>query len=85
MAQDDKGQGPIRRCVICGARLPKRDMTRYVCPGGGQEPTPDPTQTMPGRGFYCCPAPTCIRQLGKYKGWRKKCQGEKRGRKQASG
>ncbi|MCK9239169.1 MAG: DUF448 domain-containing protein [Desulfocurvus sp.] len=56
-------------------------MTRYVCPGGGGgQPVPDPEQSLPGRGFYCCRAPQCERDFGKYKGWRKKCQGEQRGR-----
>ncbi|WP_291495864.1 YlxR family protein [Desulfocurvus sp.] len=81
MTREDTGQGPIRRCVICGARLPKGAMTRYVCPGGGGgQPVPDPEQSLPGRGFYCCRAPQCERDFGKYKGWRKKCQGEQRGR-----
>ncbi|WP_462327040.1 YlxR family protein [Desulfobaculum sp.] len=73
---------PVRRCVICGRRLPKHELTRYVRSDGD---TPallrDETGTLPGRGYYLCSDADCGKRFPKYKGWRKKSQGVKHGRK----
>ncbi len=56
---------PLRSCASCGARFPKRDLTRIVrTPGGSVEL--DPTGTAAGRGTYLCSSEQCWAQgLGK--------------------
>ena len=74
---------PIRTCVICRGRSPKRDLDRHVCPppGGataGTRPAglvPDPGQRLPGRGFYVCANQDCKTAFDRYQGWRTKCKG----------
>ncbi|UIJ39442.1 YlxR family protein [Desulfobaculum bizertense] len=72
---------PLRKCIICGRRFPKPELTRYVCSGGD---TPqlirDDKGTLPGRGFYVCFDEECGKRFPKYKGWRRKCQGGKHGK-----
>lgn len=66
---DDKAKHvPIRMCVICRKRLPKREMTRYACPGGAGESVLDEAQRLPGRGFYLCSDEACGERFARYKG-----------------
>ena len=52
---------PLRRCIGCGTRLPKRELNRIVrVPGGSVEV--DPTGKMAGRGAYLCSRPECWEQ-----------------------
>ncbi|WP_167940081.1 YlxR family protein [Desulfobaculum xiamenense] len=72
---------PVRRCVICGRRFPKRELQRFVCTGGDEpQLVRDEKGTMPGRGFYLCSDEDCGKRFPKYKGWRRKGQGVKHGR-----
>lgn len=49
---------PIRQCLACRARRPKRELLRIVM--GESGPTIDPTGRKPGRGAYVCPdRPEC--------------------------
>ena len=55
---------PIRMCVACRQRFPKRELERFVCPENVQEletdgPVPDPDKTKPGRGYYVCVQARC--------------------------
>ncbi len=79
---------PVRMCVICRERHPKRELARYVCPrsGRGGAPLgesgsdgliPDPDQVLPGRGFYICGKADCRMKFEKAQvGLKKKCKGE---------
>ncbi|RIH82301.1 hypothetical protein Mlute_02537 [Meiothermus luteus] len=44
---------PIRQCVACRTRRPKRELLRIVLGEAG--PVIDPTGRRPGRGAYVCP------------------------------
>jgi hypothetical protein len=44
--------GPTRMCRVCRKRLPKAQLTRWVRGAGAA--VRDPTQTLPGRGYYTC-------------------------------
>lgn len=49
---------PLRMCVACRARRPKRELLRIVLTQGG--PVIDPSGKKPGRGAYICPdSPGC--------------------------
>lgn len=49
---------PIRQCIACRERRPKRELLRIVMTEGG--PVLDPTGRRPGRGAYVCPdRPEC--------------------------
>jgi predicted RNA-binding protein YlxR (DUF448 family) len=49
---------PIRQCIACRERRPKRELLRIVMTEGG--PVLDPTGRKPGRGAYVCPdRPEC--------------------------
>lgn len=55
---------PLRMCVVCRKRFPKKELTRYVCPTDVREletngPVPDPEKIKSGRGFYVCDAAHC--------------------------
>jgi predicted RNA-binding protein YlxR (DUF448 family) len=47
-------EGPVRSCIGCGAKKPKRELRRLVA--GEGTVTTDPHQTAPGRGAYLCGA-----------------------------
>ena len=69
---------PVRTCVVCRKRFPKKELTRYVCPEvleSGKGLMPDPEMVMPGRGYYLCDNPGCRDGFKKFKGWLKKCKG----------
>ena len=49
---------PLRRCVACGDRLPKRELKRIVnSPKEGFQL--DVTGKLSGRGVYFCSKPKC--------------------------
>lgn len=49
---------PIRQCIACRERRPKRELLRIVMTPEG--PVLDPTGRRPGRGAYVCPdRPSC--------------------------
>ncbi len=50
---------PIRRCVGCGERKPKKELVRVVKAPDGQISL-DTTGKKPGRGAYLCPDPACL-------------------------
>ncbi|QGY41620.1 DUF448 domain-containing protein [Pseudodesulfovibrio cashew] len=61
---------PVRMCVVCRKRFPKRELTRYVCPESLREltengPVPDPEQKRPGRGYYVCVQAECRERFPK--------------------
>jgi predicted RNA-binding protein YlxR (DUF448 family) len=49
---------PVRTCVGCGRKAPKRALVRYAVVGGVL--TRDPEGRMPGRGAYTCPDRACF-------------------------
>ena len=51
-------EAPVRRCVACRTRRPKKELLRFVRQSHGVEM--DPGQLRPGRGGYCCPDQACI-------------------------
>ena len=50
---------PIRTCIGCRGKFPKKDLLRFVrdAAGGLQA---DPTSKLPGRGAYVCQSQACI-------------------------
>jgi hypothetical protein len=44
---------PLRQCIACRQRRPKRELLRIVIGEAG--PVIDPTGRKPGRGAYVCP------------------------------
>nr|WP_081602943.1 DUF448 domain-containing protein [Desulfocurvibacter africanus] len=75
---------PVRMCVICRRRFPKRELKRHVACGAGAQEQPglvhDPRQTMQGRGYYVCSDEACERRLAGYRARQKKCKGVAHGR-----
>lgn len=49
---------PLRKCIACQERYPKRELIRVVCTPEG-EVTIDPRGKRPGRGAYVCRNPEC--------------------------
>jgi uncharacterized protein len=49
---------PVRTCVGCRTARPKSALVRLAATPGGVRL--DPTATLPGRGAYLCPDPTCL-------------------------
>ena len=49
---------PERRCVACGQRAPKRELTRIVRTPQGMVQA-DASGKVSGRGAYLCAAPDC--------------------------
>lgn len=57
---------PVRMCVICRRRFPKRELARYtVAPSG--ELLFDARKTGPGRGWYVCADETCRRKFAAFR------------------
>lgn len=50
---------PIRTCIGCRGKFPKKDLLRFVCDAAGK-PQADPTGKLPGRGAYVCQSQVCI-------------------------
>ena len=57
-----KGHVPIRTCVSCGTKQPKRKLMRLVLDGGGQVIRDDQNRAQ-GRGAYVCKSKSCCDQL----------------------
>ena len=55
----DRRHVPLRTCVICGNRAPKRELVRVVATPAG-EVRLDPTGKESGRGTYMCDRVACI-------------------------
>ena len=51
---------PMRMCVICRDRYPKRQLRRFVTADNGV--FYDPTGKQEGRGAYICDTPQCTQQ-----------------------
>ena len=47
----EKEQGPLRRCIVSGERLPKSGLVRFVIDPAGQVVF-DATERLPGRGLW---------------------------------
>jgi predicted RNA-binding protein YlxR (DUF448 family) len=58
MARAD-GHVPMRMCVICRRRAPKKTLARFTLSPEGKLPLPDHRQNAPGRGLYLCEQPRC--------------------------
>ena len=50
---------PIRTCIGCRGKFPKKDLLRFVRDTVGNLQT-DLTGKLPGRGAYVCQSQTCI-------------------------
>ena len=57
---------PIRTCLGCGLRRPRRELVRIVLKQGAL--TIDEKSKIPGRGAYLCPGGECISRLLKKRG-----------------
>ena len=55
---------PVRTCVACRKRAPKRDLLRWTVDERGR-PIPDPAGRAPGRGGYVCRSEGCLTRLGR--------------------
>ncbi len=49
---------PLRMCIACQERYPKRELIRVVCTPEGTVEI-DPKGKHPGRGAYICRRPQC--------------------------
>lgn len=56
----EKRHVPLRTCVVCGSKSPKRELLRIVALSEGAVQI-DPTGKMPGRGGYVCADGKCTR------------------------
>ena len=52
---------PMRMCVSCRERFPKKELNRIVASPDGEVKV-DPTGRMPGRGAYVCSNPDCLQK-----------------------
>ena len=57
---------PIRTCLGCGQRNPKKELIKIVMVHGALRV--DEAGKLPGRGAYLCPETACISSLLKKKG-----------------
>lgn len=58
MAVKRRKHVPLRSCIVCQEKRPKRELIRIVCtPEGAIEV--DPKGKRPGRGAYVCRDPRC--------------------------
>jgi predicted RNA-binding protein YlxR (DUF448 family) len=53
---------PVRTCIVCGEKAPKRELTRVVVDPDGTVRV-DPTGKAPGRGAYLCGKPSCRQRV----------------------
>lgn len=49
---------PLRSCIVCQEKRPKRELVRIVCTPEGTIEV-DPKGKRPGRGAYVCRDPRC--------------------------
>jgi predicted RNA-binding protein YlxR (DUF448 family) len=54
-------RAPVRTCLVCMGKKPKRDLVRLVIDRETGCVKADPAQRMEGRGAYCCPG--CLPKL----------------------
>lgn len=54
----------MRRCVGCGASMPKQELVRFVV-SPQNELTVDIFENLPGRGAHCFPALACLKAAAK--------------------
>ena len=57
---------PMRQCIGCREKKPKRELIRVVRPPEG-EVTLDFSGKMNGRGAYLCKDPACLKRAAKAK------------------
>ena len=57
-----KGHIPIRTCISCGAKRPKKDLIRLRLDKEGRL-VKDHSGSMHGRGAYVCDEESCMEQL----------------------
>lgn len=50
---------PLRTCIICGSKAPKRSLARIVATATGGIVV-DSTGRLPGRGTYVCADGACV-------------------------
>lgn len=55
---------PLRKCLGCGERRPKRELVRVVRSPEGEIGL-DPTGKKAGRGAYICPNADCLKKARK--------------------
>lgn len=60
-----RGYIPIRSCIGCGEKKPKREMIRIVC--HDENIFIDPTGKASGRGAYICVSLDCLEEAIKKK------------------
>lgn len=58
VSTDDERPGPVRTCLGCGKKQPKRLLHRLVL-DERRHPVSDTAQIAPGRGAYLC-GPGCL-------------------------
>jgi len=59
---------PMRMCMGCRERRPKRELVRVVRKAADGTVTLDPTGKLAGRGAYvCCDKPACLEKAVKSK------------------
>lgn len=56
---DEPETGPLRRCIVTRARLPKEEMIRFVV-GPERAIVPDLAGTLPGRGIWLSVSPDVL-------------------------
>lgn len=59
-------EGPVRTCLGCGAKKPKKTLVRLAVNREGRVDW-DLRQTKPGRGAYICPEKGCLAKALKSK------------------
>ena len=50
---------PVRTCIGCRGKFPKKDLLRFVRDTAGKLQA-DPMDKLPGRGAYVCQSHVCI-------------------------
>lgn len=56
---------PIRKCVGCGERKPKKELLRIVYNKNDDSVLIDTNGKSPGRGAYICPDKKCFKKAQK--------------------
>ncbi|HID03634.1 MAG TPA: DUF448 domain-containing protein [Desulfobacterales bacterium] len=63
---------PIRTCIVCRRHIGKNVMSRYVWNPKTENVVLDTSQSMPGRGAYCCGDESCRQRFQDRKqGWKR--------------
>ncbi len=79
----NRGHVPMRMCVICRRRAPRRELARYVLLPPGAEKSegatlmPDERQVCSGRGLYVCADENCRTKFLRFCAGGRKRKGEK--------